>query len=279
MGAAARWASHGISGIGLGLRPQHYVEVLAAEHDIGWFEAVSDNYMGAGGVPLAQLDRVRERYPLVLHGVGLSLGAVDPLDQAYLKKLKTLRQRYAPAWISDHLCFTHSRGRYSHDLLPLPYTPEALDHCAERITQVQDALGERILVENLSSYLSYRCSQMSEWEFLAAVARQADCALLLDINNIAVSAHNHGFDPQSYLDAIPPERVRQMHLAGYMEAGDQRLDTHGRAVQDDVWKLYAQALRRFGPVPTSIEWDADIPPFAGLLAEAARARVILDAAG
>lgn len=267
-----------IEGVGLGLRPRHQAEILAGDHDIGWFEALSDNYLDTSGPPMRQLEQVRARYPIVLHGVGLSIGSVDPLDHDYLDRLARLAAAVQPEWVSDHLCFTHAGGRYSHDLLPLPYTPEALRHCVQRISVVQERLGRRLVLENVSSYLRYADSCMSEWEFLAAVADEADCEILLDVNNVAVSAHNHGFDPGDYLAAIPPERVRQMHLAGYEQAEDHRLDTHGRAVQPDVWSLYEAALARFGPVPTSLEWDQDIPDFETLCTEAARAQERMDAA-
>ncbi len=268
-----------IAGVGLGLRAPHVEAILGGAHDIGWFEALSDNYLWGAAAPLHQLDRVSARWPVVLHGVGLSIGSVDPLDTDYVRRLGALADRCGARWISDHLSFSHADGRNSHELLPLPHTKEALRHCAARIAEVQDSLGRRILIENASSYLRCADDEMSEWDFLSGVAEAADCDILLDINNIAVNAHNHGFAAADYLAAIPPGRVRQMHLGGYEQAEDHRLDTHGAPVTEDVWALYAEALQRFGPVPCCIERDADIPAFATLCGEAARARAMMNAAG
>ncbi|HJQ59062.1 MAG TPA: DUF692 domain-containing protein [Vineibacter sp.] len=259
-------------GFGLGLRHQHYGEIAEAPGRVDWFEALSENYMVPGGTPLLWLDRLRRDYPMVLHGVSLSIGAVDPLDMDYLVALKTVAQRVEPRWISDHLCFTGHGGVNLHDLLPLPYTEEALTHVAERIGRAQDFLGRRLLIENVSSYVQYAESQLSEWDFLVAVAERADCDILLDVNNIYVSAFNHEFDPRAYLAAIPPARVRQIHLAGHLNRGTHIIDTHDHPVIDDVWALYADAIRRFGMVPTMIERDDDIPPYADLLAELDQAR-------
>jgi hypothetical protein len=262
----------GLTGFGLGLRHQHYQEIVEAPGRVDWFEALSENYMVPGGRPLHWLDRLRRDYPMVLHGVSLSIGAVDPLDLDYLAALKALARRVEPSWISDHLCFTGHAGVNLHDLLPLPYTEEALAHVAERIGRVQDALGRRILIENVSSYVQYAESQLTEWDFLVAVAERADCELLLDVNNIYVSAFNHEFDPRTYLAAIPPGRVRQIHLAGHLNCGTHIIDTHDHAVIDNVWDLYAAAIGRFGMVPTMIERDDNIPPYAELLAELDQAR-------
>jgi len=261
-------------GFGLGLRPRHYAAILKSKPRVDWFEALSENYMLPGGRPLHFLDRIRERYPVVLHGVSLSIGSADPLDRAYLAELKALAARIEPEWISDHLCWTGVSGRNLHDLMPLPYTEEALAHVARRVRAVQDHLGRRILLENVSSYVNYRDSAMTEWEFLAALAREADCDLLLDVNNIYVSAFNHGFDPIEFLDGVPAMRVRQIHLAGHDNCGDLIIDTHDAKVIGPVWELYAQALQRFGPVPTMIERDDKIPALGALVRELDRARAI-----
>jgi len=261
-------------GFGLGLRPQHYEEILESPGAVQWFEALSENYMCAGGKPLHYLDRIRADYPMVLHGVSLSIGASDPLDLQYLQELKQLAARVEPLWISDHLCWTAHRGLNMHDLLPLPYTEEALGHVVQRLQQVQDVLGRRILLENVSSYVTYAASAMPEWEFLSEVARRADCSILLDINNIHVSAFNHEFDPREYLRGVPPERVRQFHLAGHSHMGTHIIDTHDHPIVDDVWTLYEDAVRLFGPVPTMIERDDNIPAYAELLAELDQARAI-----
>ncbi len=267
-----------LSGFGLGLRPRHYEAILKSRPRVDWFEALSENYMVPGGRPLAYLERIRERYPVALHGVSLSIGSTDPLDHGYLRELKTLAQRIDPAWISDHLCWTGVRGRNLHDLMPLPYTEEALDHVAHRVQEVQDVLGRRILLENVSSYVAYRSSAMTEWDFLAALADRADCDILLDVNNIYVSAFNHGFDALDFLDAMPPRRVRQIHLAGHDNCGDMIIDTHDAKVIDPVWDLYAEAIRRFGPVPTMIERDDRIPPLGTLVRELDRARAVAQGA-
>ena len=261
-------------GFGLGLRPRHYEAILKSSARVDWFEALSENYMIPGGRPLHYLMRIRERYPVVLHGVSLSIGSTDPLDRAYLEGLRSLAQRVQPEWISDHLCWTGVSGRNLHDLMPLPYTDEALRHVASRVRQVQDALGRRILLENVSSYVTYRDSAMTEWAFLSALASEADCDILLDVNNIYVSAFNHGFDAIEFLDGVPAARVRQIHLAGHDNCGDLIIDTHDAPVIGPVWKLYAEALRRFGPVATMIERDDKIPPLGTLVRELDRARAI-----
>ena len=260
---------------GLGLRPEHYEEIVATPGRVDWFEALSENYMVPGGRPLRWLDRIRRDYPMALHGVSLSIGSVEPLDRDYLDALKALADRVEPLWISDHLCFTGLGGHNMHDLLPLPYTEEALDHVVARVEAVQDHLGRRLLLENVSSYITYAASDLSEWDFLAAVSRRADCDILLDINNIHVSAFNHGFDPLAYLEALPRPRVRQFHLAGHTDKGTHIIDTHDGPVVPDVWTLYAEALRLFPGVHTMIERDADIPPYAELLAELDEARRVL----
>jgi len=261
-------------GFGLGLRPPHYEGILQGEPALDWLELLSENYMVEGGKPLYFLDRMCERYPVVLHGVSLSIGSTDPLNRDYLKRLKSLATRVQPRWISDHLCWTGVDRLNLHDLMPLPYTEEALRHVAERVQAVQDYLGSRVLIENVSSYVSYAHSTMSEWEFLTRLTEQADCYILLDINNIYVSAFNHGFDPQAFLNGIPVGRVRQFHLAGHTRHPDYIVDTHDHAIIEPVWDLYAAALRRFGPVATMIERDDRIPPLAELLAELEHARVV-----
>ncbi len=259
-------------GFGLGLRKEHYESILAERPSVDWFEILTENYLVEGGKPLYYLDRIRADYPLVMHGVSLSIGSSDPLDWAYLNQLKTLIEHVEPAWVSDHLCWTGIDGCNLHDLLPLPYTEEALQHVVARVCQVQEFLGRRLLLENVSSYISYVHSELSEWEFLREVAERADCLILLDINNIYVSARNHGFDPITYLQAIPPQRVLQFHLAGHSDLGELVIDTHDRPVCDQVWGLFQVAAQRFGPVSTMVERDADIPPLAELLGELEHAR-------
>jgi uncharacterized protein (UPF0276 family) len=261
-------------GFGLGLRPQHYADLLERPDDapdprVDWFEIISENYMSAGGRPLINLDRVRERYPMVMHGVSLSIGSVDPLDRDYLDSLKALAERVDPAWISDHLCWTGVDGVNLHDLLPLPYTEEALAHVVDRIGQVQDHLGRRIALENASTYVTFTHSEMSEWDFLAEMAKRADCDLLLDVNNIFVSGFNHGFDPIDFIEGLPAERIVQIHLAGHEHNETHIVDTHDAPVIEAVWSLYGEAISRLGPITTMIERDADIPPLADMETEPA----------
>jgi uncharacterized protein len=263
-----------LTGFGLGLRTPHYEAILNEPHAIDWLEVITENYLGAGGKPLHYLERVRERYPLVMHGVSLSIGSTDPLDFAYLADVKALAARIEPHWISDHLCWTGIEGRNLHDLLPLPYTEEALSAVVSRIDQIQDFLGRQILLENVSSYLTFHASEMSEWEFLREVAQRADCAILLDINNIYVSSVNHGFDPLAYLQAIPKPKVRQFHLAGHSDLGGHLIDTHDHPIAAPVWNLYRAALAHFGAVPTMIERDDNIPALSELVTELDRAREI-----
>lgn len=261
-------------GFGLGLRIDHYQTVLDTRPSVDWFEVITENYLIPGGKPLHFLRRIREHYPMVMHGVSLSIGSADPLNMDYLRQVKQLAGELQPAWLSDHLCWTHLGNTNTHDLLPLPYTEEALAHVVERVQRVQDFLGRRLLLENVSSYVTYTASELSEWEFLAEIARRADCLILLDINNIYVSAYNHGFDPLDYLNAIPPERVQQFHLAGHSNLGDHIIDTHDHPVIDPVWQLYAHAVARCGNVSTMIERDDHIPPFDELFAELQTARRI-----
>ena len=259
---------------GLGLRSAHYSDFLGGAPQVDWLEIISDNYMVPGGKPLAMLDAIRAHYPMVMHGVSLSIGSVQGPDPDYLKRLAALARRVQPLWLSDHLCWTSVHGHQLHDLLPLPYTEEALRVVVRNVQQTQDALGQRILLENVSSYLEFDDSQMSEWQFLREVCVQADCLLLLDINNIHVSAVNHGFDALSYLRQVPADRVRQIHLAGHTDHGDHLVDTHDQPVAPAVWTLYRQALEMLGPVPTMIERDDHIPPLTELLAELDIAREV-----
>ena len=261
-------------GFGLGLRVDHYEAILADRPPVDWFEVLTENYLVPGGKPLSYLMRFRERYPLVMHGVSLSIGSTAPLDLEYLRQVKALAQRIEPSWMSDHLCWTGVAGRNMHDLLPLPYTEEALAHVVARIRQVQDVLGRRILMENVSSYVSFSQSQLTEWDFLREVAERADCLILLDVNNIYVSSVNHEFDALTYLAAMPAERVQQIHIAGHENHGDYLIDTHDHPVPDPVWELYAAALRHCGPVATMIERDDNIPPLAELVAELEQARAV-----
>lgn len=260
-----------LEGVGVGLRSQHYQTILNHSPEVPWFEALTDNYLNEGGYPLHYLERVREQYPLTFHGVGMSLGGTDPLDSNYLRSLKALIERFHPSLVSDHLCWTSFHGRHSNDLLPMPYTEEAVIHISDRIQAVQDFLQRRILVENVSSYLSYRVSDRSEAEFFVEVVQRADCDILCDINNIHVSARNHGFDALDYLDHLPGERIKEMHLAGYEDQGAFLLDTHGAAVHPPVWDLYRQALNKWGAIPTLIEWDTNIPEFEILMEEQRKA--------
>ena len=259
-------------GHGVGLRPTHYPRLWDGTARVDWFEVISENYLVAGGRPLAALDRARALAPVVLHGVSLSIGSTDPLDEAYLGALRRLARRYQPAWISDHLCWSHSGGHHAHDLLPLPYTEEALDHVVGRIVAVQERLGAQILVENVSSYLTFTHSTIPEWQFLGAVAERADCGILLDLNNVHVSASNHGFAAATYLAELPVDRIGQIHLAGHSDMGSYLFDTHDGPVAEPVWDLYRQAVRRVGRVSTLVEWDEDVPPLEIVRAEAERAR-------
>ena len=264
------------AGVGIGLRTPHYRELLDTLPPIGWFEVHSENYFGDGGQPLFFLEKFRSHYPLSLHGVGLSLGSTDPLNATHLKKLKSVADRFEPGLVSDHLCWSSVGGQFLNDLLPLPYTEEALSHVVTRISEAQDYLCRTIAVENVSSYLQYKHSTIPEWEFVAEVSRRAGCGILLDVNNIYVSAQNHRFDPITYIDAIPIDAVEEIHLAGFDSNGECLIDTHGKPVFDAVWPLYAHAIERIGPTPTLIEWDSDIPTLDVLLAEAWKARAILE---
>jgi uncharacterized protein (UPF0276 family) len=265
-----------LAGFGLGLRTPHYEAVLSEPHAIDWLEIITENYLVPGGKPLDYLERIRERFPLVMHGVSLSIGSTDPVDLAYLAGVRALAARIEPHWISDHLCWTGIEGRNLHDLLPLPYTEEALALVVSRVGQIQDALGRQILLENVSSYLEFHESEMSEWEFLREVAERADCAILLDINNIYVSSVNHGFDALMYLRSMPKDRVRQLHLAGHSDLGGHLIDTHDHPIVEPVWNLYCAAVAQFGAVPTMIERDDNIPALGELVAELQIARDLAD---
>lgn len=261
-------------GFGLGLRPTHYRSILDTKPPIDWFEVITEDYLVPGGNPLHFLNRVAELYPIVMHGVSLSIGSLDPLDKDYLKQVKHLADHIKPQWISDHLCWTGVNGINLHDLMPLPYTEEAIKHLVARVSQVQDYLGRRILLENVSSYITFNHSTLSEWEFITAIAEEADCMLLLDINNIYVSSFNHGFNPEDFINGVPANRVQQFHLAGHLNLETHIVDTHDHDIIDEVWSLYATALKRFGPVSTLIERDDHIPPVAELMLELEHAKSI-----
>jgi uncharacterized protein len=266
-----RWSLPDL-GVGVGLRTTHFGHILREHPAVDWFEVLSENFMQTGGRPMYVLDQVAERYKVALHGVSLSIGSTQPLDLAYLAELKALAARTRAAWVSDHLCWTGVLGRNTHDLLPMPYTEEALRHTVSRIRQVSDFLERPLVLENPSSYVEFKDSTMPEWEFLARMAEDADCGLLLDVNNVYVSSFNHGFDPRQYVDAIPADRVVQYHLAGHTNRGTHIIDTHSDHAVPEVWELYALSCRRTGNVATLYEWDEDIPDFDVVLAEAGKAR-------
>ena len=271
-----------LEGFGLGLRPQHFPDILggdpATTAGVDWFEIISENFIGAGGPPLRNMMAVRERFPMVMHGVSLSIGSTDPLDMDYLKGLKALADLVEPALISDHLCWTGVHGLNMHDLLPLPMTEDTVEHVAERVRQVQDFLGRRFTLENASTYVTFEEDEMTEWAFLSEICARADCDILLDVNNIYVSAFNHGFSADDYLAGVPGARIKQIHLAGHEHNGDYIVDTHDEPVPDYVLDLYAKTIERFGAVPTMIERDANIPPFAELVRELQGVRRICEAA-
>lgn len=267
-----------VKGFGLGLRTEHYADFVAAPQAVDWLEVVSENYMVPGGKPLHFLDRIRRDYPMVMHGVSLSIGSSDPLNLDYLGDLKALIDRVQPAWVSDHLCWTGVDHHNLHDLLPMPYTEAALRHLTARVSQVQDVLGRRLLLENVSSYVAFEADEMSEWQFIAELAQRADCELLLDVNNVYVSSVNHGFDARVFIDAMPAARVRQIHLAGHEDHGHYKIDTHDHPVSQPVWDLYHHTMNRLGEVPTMIERDDHIPPLPDLVAELDVARAVAAAA-
>jgi uncharacterized protein (UPF0276 family) len=264
-------------GIGLGLRTTHYAHILEERPPVAWFEILSENYMQTAGKPLFYLDAIADAYPIAMHGVSLSIGSTDPLDRAYLTELRALRDRTRARWVSDHLCFTGAHGRNTHDLLPVPYTEEALRHVAARVRAVQDFLGAPIALENPSTYVQFAASTMPEWEFIARLCEDAGCGLLLDVNNVYVSAYNHGFDPAQYFANVPWDRVVQLHVAGHTNCGTHIIDSHIGPVIDDVWKLLGEAHARCG-ASVLLEWDAEIPSFEETHAEALRARSFLGGA-
>jgi uncharacterized protein (UPF0276 family) len=265
-----------IKGFGLGLRTDHYQDFLRQRQPVDWLEVISENYMVPGGKPLHFLDRIRADYPMVMHGVSLSIGGADPRDMDYLRELRALARRIEPGWISDHLCWTGVDHTNLHDLMPMPYTEASLRHLADRVSQVQDSLGRRLVLENVSSYLRYAADEMNEWEFIAELTRRTDCLLLLDVNNVFVSSVNHKFDPRRYIDAMPAERVAQIHMAGHEDHGDYVIDTHDHPIRAEVFELYRYTLARVGQVPTMIERDDNIPALPELLDELA---VLRDIAG
>jgi uncharacterized protein (UPF0276 family) len=261
-------------GFGLGLRPQHYADILGGDPAVDWFEIISENYMVPGGRPLAMLEKIRARYPIVMHGVSMSIASTTPLDMDYLAALKALARRVEPKWLSDHLCWTGVHGVSLHDLLPVPYTREALDHVAARVHKVQEFLGRTLTIENVSSYVRFRHSEMTEWEFLTELTRRTGCWLLFDVNNVFVSAFNHGFDALDFINGVPADRIAQFHLAGHTDMGTYIVDTHDHPVRGEVWKLYRAAVERFGQVSTMIERDDNIPPLAEVVEELDHARRI-----
>jgi uncharacterized protein (UPF0276 family) len=260
-----------IEGVGLGLRSAHSAELLAGVGDVPWLEVLADNYAHGDGLPLRNLEWIRERYPVVFHGVGMSLGSAEPLDKSYLDAVLDLARRIEPAWLSEHLAWTSSGGRHHHELLPLPFLDETVETLAQHIQQVQDRLGGRMLVENSATYMAFHDSQMSELEFVGRVLEAADCLLLLDVNNVYVNARNHGFDAREFLRGLPADRVAQMHLAGHDDHGDYLIDAHGSPVAEPVWGLFAEAVRLFPEAPVCVEWDRDVPSLEVLVGEMNRA--------
>ena len=265
-------------GVGVGLRTTHYAHVLEHEPDVAWFEVISENYMQTAGRPRFVLDRVAARYPVTMHGVSLSIGSTDPIDFGYLRELRALRDAIGARWVTDHLCWTGVAGKNTHDLMPMPYTDEAVRHVARRVREVQDFLAAPIALENPSTYVEFASGSMTEWDFLAAVAVEADCGILLDVNNIYVNAFNHAFDVDTYLDAVPFDRVVQLHVAGHTRHATHIVDTHIGPVEPSVWDLLAEAWRRTGGVSVLLEWDAEIPPFERVHAEALRANDAIERA-
>ncbi len=265
--SVAATAQNLLAEVGLGLRPPMYRMARLGEISVDWLELITENFMVPGGQPLAVLEDVCRHYPIAFHGVSMNLGGTDPLDQNYLRELKRMTARFQPLFVSDHLCWTRHGGKHLHDLLPLPYDEDVIDHVARRIQNVQEILGRQILIENLSSYVEFDWSDMTEWEFLSSVAERADCLILLDLNNVVVSAHNHEFEPHLYLDAVPAERVVQHHVAGHSESGSLKIDTHDHPVSDRVRAVYEDARSRFGAVPVCLERDDNIPELDDLLHE------------
>lgn len=273
--ASNRFNAHAALGVGIGLRIPHYRHILEKKPTVGWFEIISENFMCDGGRPLEMLDRILEQYQVVQHGVSMYFGSAEPLNREHLRKLKRLVKRTGTPWLSDHLCWGSVDGRYTHDLLPMPYTFAAAKVTARKIREAQDFLEVPIAVENVSSYAEFHVSEMTEWEFLSEVVERADCGVLLDVNNIYVSSFNHGFDPFRYLDGIQAQRVAQIHIAGHSKYRKYILDTHDHPVIDPVWRLYARAIERAGPTPTLLEWDDRIPTFDEVHHEALKANQYL----
>jgi uncharacterized protein (UPF0276 family) len=271
---AQNYTTNSIKGCGLGLRLEHFDEIEQHQPDIPWFEILSDNYLLEGTSQRDYLYKIRENYPLTFHGVGMSIGSTEPLNMDFMKSLKKLKDEVQPMWLSDHLCWTSAHGMVTHDLIPLPYTVEVVDHIVDRINQVQDYLGQQMVIENVSSYLQFKDSEMSEWEFINEITSRSDCRLLLDVNNIYVSSQNHLFEAEDYLKAMPVDRIAEIHLAGYEDKGTHLLDTHSRPVSDPVWDLFSKAIDHVGDVPVLIEWDSDIPPLARLIEESDKAQQI-----
>ncbi len=263
-------------GLGVGLRATHYAHILSQRPQVGFFEVLTENYLDTGGRPLFVVDRIAELYPIVMHGVSMSVGSTDAIDFDYLRKVKALADRLRAVWIGDHVCWTGVLGRNTHDLLPLPYTEETLAHVVARIRTIQDVLERPLVLENPSTYLEFAPSSMPEWEFIARMAEAADCGLLFDVNNVYVSAFNHGFEADAYVDAVPADRVCQYHLAGHTHKGTHILDTHSDHVVDPVWRLYGRSIHRTGPTATLLEWDANIPAFEVVHAEVLKARAWRD---
>jgi uncharacterized protein len=265
-----------LEGVGVGLRSCHYNYILNNKPKIPWFEVLSDNYLMAGGPQLAYLEAIRANYPVAMHSVGMSIGSTDELNWDYLKKIKNLIDHINPTIVSDHLCWISIDGSYLHDLLPLPYIEEAIDHVVHRIEKIQEFLGTRILIENVSSYLEYKMSMMTEWEFLNTIANRADCWILLDVNNVYVSSSNHNEDPYQFIQNIDSKRVKQYHLAGFTDKEKYLFDTHSEPIHQSVWLLYQETLKNVGNKPTLIEWDGEIPKFTKLIEECRKAQIIMD---
>jgi len=269
-----QYSHNKIQGCGIGLRLEHYNELEKEQENIPWFEVLSDNYLIEGTTQRDYLYKFRENNPVTFHGVGLSIGSTEPLNKDYLTRLKQLKDEVQPAWVSDHLCWTSAHGVVTHDLIPLPYTQTVVDHIVDRISQVQDYLGEQLVIENVSSYLQFKATDMTEWDFINEVTSRSDCKLLLDVNNIYVNAQNHKFDADEYLFAMPASRVAEMHLAGYEDRGTHLLDTHSRPVSEPVWDLFKKAVQHVGDVPVLIEWDNDIPSLERVIKESEKAHKI-----
>jgi uncharacterized protein (UPF0276 family) len=271
-----------LAGAGVGLRSAHHEAIVREQPRIGWLEVHTENYFHDGGPAVRALERARALYPLSLHGVGMGLGSTDPIDRSHVARVRRAIERFEPALVSEHACWGSHAGEHFNDLLPLPYTEEAVEHLAARVREVQDLLGRQILIENLSCYLGYACSRLTEWEFLSAVVERSGCGLLLDVNNAYVNSVNVGLDATALVDRVPLEAVQEIHLAGHARrtVGGREilLDDHGSRVPDPVWRLYEHAIRRLGPVPTLIEWDTDVPELDVLAGEAARAQCYLEAA-